>query len=62
MVPTVPVTERIERAFDDNFVDTITFKKWTCTDRSNLETVIQKVDEFLMNFKTVSRTTKSMHF
>ena len=44
---TAAIKEQIEKAFDDNFVDTITFKKWTSTDRSNLETVVMKVDDFL---------------
>lgn len=47
---TTVLSEQIERVFDENFIDTVTFKKWTCTDRSNLETVVQKIDEFLPEF------------
>jgi hypothetical protein len=41
---------KIEYLFDENFVDEITFKRWTHTDRSNLETVVKKVDDFLDDF------------
>lgn len=33
--------------FDENNIDTITYKQWTSTDRSTRETVIKSVDEFL---------------
>jgi hypothetical protein len=44
------LSQQIEKAFDENFIDTVTFKKWTCTDRSTLETMVQKVDDFLTEF------------
>ena len=39
----------------DNFIDEITYKKWTHTDRSNLETVVitseRFIDEFISTLK-----------
>lgn len=37
----------LAKLFDDNNIETITYKQWTSTDRSTLETVIKNVDEFL---------------
>lgn len=33
--------------FDDNNIDTITYKQWTSTDRSTLETIIKSIEEFV---------------
>lgn len=33
--------------FDDNNIDTITYKQWTSTDRSTLETIIKSTEEFV---------------
>ena len=41
---------KLEEAFDQNLVDEISYKKWTSTDRANLETVVQNVEEFLTTF------------
>ena len=40
----------LERCFDEARVDEIEFKQWTATDRSNMETVVQPMDEFLDSF------------
>jgi hypothetical protein len=41
---------RIETLYDETCMDEIAFKRWTHTDRSNLETVVKKVDDFLSEF------------
>lgn len=33
--------------FDENNIDTITYKQWTSTDRSTLETLIKSIEEFV---------------
>ena len=40
----------LEKLLSNNFIDEITFKRWTNTDRSNLETVVKPVEEFLNDF------------
>lgn len=40
----------LKEIFDENFIDNITYKKWTTTDRSNLETHVDPVDEFIDKF------------
>jgi len=41
---------RIETLYDETCMDEIAFKRWTHTDRSNLETVVKKIDDFLSEF------------
>jgi hypothetical protein len=41
---------RIETLYDETCTDEIAFKRWTHTDRSNLETVVKKIDDFLSEF------------
>lgn len=36
--------------FDNNLIDTVTYKQWTAVDRSTLETVIENSDEFVESF------------
>lgn len=40
----------LRKLFDDNFIDNITYKKWTSTDRCTLETHVDTVDEFIHKF------------
>ena len=40
----------LKNLFEENFIETITYKKWTSTDRSDLETLIDTVDEFVDKF------------
>ena len=35
---------------DENLVDRLTYKKWSQTDRAELETLVKKVDEFISSF------------
>lgn len=37
----------LAKLFDENNIETVTYKQWTSTDRSSLETRIESVDEFL---------------
>ena len=45
-----PLKERLLHDFDSKGIDEVEFKQWTSTDRSNLETVILSVDEFVALF------------
>ena len=36
--------------FDENMIDTVTYKQWTAVDRSSLETVSQHSDDFIESF------------
>ena len=47
--------EQIQNAFENNFIDMITFKRWTNTDRSNLETVVKGTDDFVLDFLNILR-------
>ena len=40
----------LEKLFDDNIIEEVTFKHWTHTDRSQLETVVKPVDDFVNQF------------
>ena len=42
--------ERLLNIFENNFIDNITFKKWTNTDRSSLDDVKLTTDEFIEHF------------
>ncbi len=37
----------LSELFDENNIETLTYKQWTSTDRSTLETVVETVEEFL---------------
>ena len=41
---------QLEQTFHQNLVDEISYKKWTSTDRANLENVVQNTEEFLTTF------------
>ena len=36
--------------YDENLGDQLTYKKWSQTDRDELETLVRKVDEFISSF------------
>jgi hypothetical protein len=48
----------IEALCDKNCMEKIAFKWWKHTDRSNLETVVKKVDDFLSKFFEVLGSAK----
>lgn len=41
------VINQIEKSFDDNFIDSITYKQWTTADRTTLQTFISPVEDYL---------------
>ena len=41
---------QLEQAFHQNLEGEISYKKWTSTDRANLENVVQNTEEFLTTF------------
>lgn len=41
------VIEQIEKSFDNNLIDSITYKQWTTVDRTTLQTLISPVDDYL---------------
>lgn len=49
-----PSTDQLSNEIDDilqhNSIDSIKYKKWTSTDRSNLETIIDQEDAFIEKF------------
>ena len=40
----------LEQLFDENFIDEVSYKKWTNTDRSMLETVTEATEDFIVSF------------
>jgi hypothetical protein len=44
------IREKMHDIFDANSIDSIQFKRWTTTDRSNFETVLLNVDDFINTF------------
>jgi len=44
------IAEELEKLFDKNCIEQITYKSWTLTDRSLLETHVDPSDEFLQKF------------
>jgi hypothetical protein len=47
---TESLKEQLQEIFDENLIDTIQFKKWTNTDRSNLESIQLSIDEYIEQF------------
>ena len=43
------VTDVLQAAFDDNFIDDIQYKQWTTTDICNLVSVVETAEEFIEN-------------
>lgn len=39
--------EYLESVFEDNFIDSVTYKQWTHVDRTTLQTVVSPADEYL---------------
>ena len=46
--------------YDENLVDRLTYKKWSQTDRAELETLVKKVDEFISTFLGHLKVYQSM--
>ena len=42
-----PLKEILERCYEEMGIDELQFSQWTSTDRSNLETMVKPVEEFL---------------
>lgn len=42
--------ELLQESFEEHCIDTITYKKWTATDRSSLETVVESTEDFIESF------------
>ena len=45
-----PLKQDLHSIFDENMIDTITYKQWTVVDHSSLETVGQNSDDFVGSF------------
>ena len=45
-----PLKQDLYSIFDENMIDTITYKQWTVVDRFSLETVSQNSDDFVGSF------------
>ncbi|XP_046591732.1 uncharacterized protein LOC124293708 [Neodiprion lecontei] len=56
------VTHEMESLFDDNFVESISYKRWTHTDRSVLETIAQETERFLETLKEQTIVLKKHDF
>lgn len=41
------VLEEIQSRFDENFIDSVTFKQWAKVDRTTLQTITSPVDDYL---------------
>ena len=54
--------EMLERCFNEEEIDKIEFKQWTTTDRSNLQTIVQSIDEFIENFLDKLETLRRHDF
>ena len=55
---TESLQERLQKIMDENLVDSIQYHQWTQTDRSNLITVVQPVEEFLHTFIDMPQSLK----
>ena len=54
--------ERLFSVFDENMIDTITYKQWTDVDRSSLETVTQNSYDFVESFREKLEALRSHSF
>ncbi len=52
----------LRRCFEDIEVDEVEFKHWTSTDRSNLESIVLPMDEFIEAFLTKLKVLKRHDF
>ena len=57
-----PLKQDLYSIFDENMIDTITYKQWTVVDRSSLETVSQNSDDFVGSFCEKLETLHSHSF
>lgn len=56
------VTHEMESLFDDNFIENISYKRWTYTDRSVLEMITQETETFLETLKEQTMALKKHDF
>ena len=54
--------EKLQQIMDNNMIDNIQYQQWTTTDRSNLITTIEQVDEFLEYFMEMLNKLKQHDF
>ena len=54
--------EKLQQIMNNDMIDNIQYQQWTMTDRSNLITTIQQVDEFLEYFMEMLNKLKQHDF